>query len=58
MEVGAASLQSQVQTAVLAKAMQTNEASVLQMLAQLEQTQQAVAQSAAQLSSGRVDVTV
>lgn len=58
MNIEAMGVQQQVQTAILAKTMQGNSSEVLQMLAQLEQTNQAIAQSMNSLSSGHVDVTV
>lgn len=58
MNINALGVQQQVQTAVLAQAMQTGEAAMLQLLAQMQQTTEAITQTQAVLSAGHVDITV
>ncbi len=58
MDIAAMNVQSQIQTALLAKTMSANESSVLSLLASMEQTQQAVEQSMGQLSATSVDIVV
>lgn len=58
MDISAMNVQSQIQTALLAKTMSATETSVLSLLASMEQTQQAVEQSMGQLTATSVDIVV